>query len=191
MKIAIYGGSFNPPHIGHVLAATIVLNTEDIDELWFVPTHTHMMGKKLLDYEHRLEMTRIIARSFAGRVSVSRVEQRLSTRPDFKGSLAFDMVLSIVDEWPNDKFRFVIGSDLLGHFDSWDGSHALKILSPLIVIPRENYEATADASIPVLPDISSTHVRERIRKGQDVRKLVPKEVLKYISDHHLYLGVRD
>jgi nicotinate-nucleotide adenylyltransferase len=185
MRIALYGGSFNPPHIGHVLAATVVLATEEVDELWFVPTYQHMMGKKLLDFEHRIEMTRLIARSFGHRVSVSRAEQRLAQLPDFQGSTAINLVRSVIKEWSGDSFRFVMGSDLLEHFYTWEGAEEIKKLAPPIIIPRMNHQ-DPHISDPVIPDVSSTIVRRALGAGLDVRKLVSKEVLEYIRANHLY-----
>lgn len=63
--IAIYGGSFDPPHVGHLLVATHVLATQPVDELWFVPTHTHMLGKQLTEFTHRLAMTKLLVAAAA------------------------------------------------------------------------------------------------------------------------------
>lgn len=187
MKIAIYGGSFNPPHIGHELAATVILATEDVDELWFTPTYQHMMGKELLDFNHRLNMTRLISRRFGNRASVSRAEERLSKKPGFIGSESINLIRDITDEWKDDEFRFVIGSDLLEHFDTWDGAEEIKQRAPLLIVPRAGYArlSTTVRQI-VIPDVSSSYVRKAIQRGEDVRKLVPRDVFNYISAHHLY-----
>src|SRR5690349_7672674 len=104
MKIAIYGGSFNPAHIGNQLVAAFVLASEDIDELWFTPTYKHMLGKNLIAFDHRIEMVRLMARMFGNRASVSRAEQRLSKQPGYVGSRSIDLVRYLKDEWPNDEF---------------------------------------------------------------------------------------
>lgn len=187
MKIALYGGSFNPPHIGHELAASVILATEDVDELWFVPTYQHMLGKELLDFNHRFNMTRLIARRFGSRASVSRAEQRLSKKPDFRGSESINLIRDITDEWVDDEFRFVVGSDLLEHFDTWDGAEEIKERAPLLIVPRAGY-ATQSTTVRqiVIPDISSSYVRKALMRNEDVRKLVPRDVLNYISANQLY-----
>ncbi|MBK7823109.1 MAG: adenylyltransferase/cytidyltransferase family protein [Tessaracoccus sp.] len=76
--IAIYGGSFDPPHVGHLLVAAHVLATQPIDVLWFVPTHTHMLGKPLTAFAHRFEMTRRLTAPLQRR---TRVRQALAGGP--------------------------------------------------------------------------------------------------------------
>lgn len=189
MKIAIYGGSFNPPHIGHELAATVILATEDVDELWFTPTFQHMGGKELLDFDHRIEMVRMMSRRFGWSASVSKAEQRMSKKPGFRGSLSVDLVRDITEEWPYHDFRFVIGSDLLDQFNTWEGAEEIKDKAPLLIVPRAGYLPTDLAHIQkltIIPDISSTYVRQAIQRGEDVRKLVPKDVLAYIKENKLY-----
>ena len=188
MKIAIYGGSFDPVHIGHQLAATLVLATEDVDELWFTPTFKHMGGKTLLDYEHRFAMVRILARQFGGRASVSRAEQRLSRQPGFAGSFTVDLVRAIKEEWPNDEFRFILGSDLVEQSKTWEGWPEVVEKAPPLVVCRAGYTAhlPPDARRIVVPDVSSTDVKAALQRGEDVSKLVPREVLAYIHQHGLY-----
>src|SRR2546430_4459271 len=79
MEIALFGGSFDPPHVGHLLAATYVLATEPVGELWLVPVHQHPFGKKLAaPFEHRVELCEaLIADAGLRRARVSRVEAEL------------------------------------------------------------------------------------------------------------------
>ncbi len=187
MKIALYGGSFNPPHVGHLLAAQLVLATEDVDELWFVPTHTHMNGKQLLDYEHRIEMTRMMARYVGPRASVSRAEGRLAKTPGFRGSLTVDLIRAIKEEWPNDSFRFIIGTDLVQSAKEWEGWDEVVSLAPPIAVARSGYGTNPLAHRVVVPDVSSTFVKECWRAGRDVTGMVPREVLEYMDRNELYL----
>ena len=188
MKIAIYGGSFNPAHIGHQLVASLVLSTTDIDELWFAPTYKHMLGKDLIDYEHRVEMVRAMAKMFGGRASVTRAEQRLSKRPGFVGSMTIDLVRYLKDEWPNDQFRLIIGSDLIESSKTWENWDEIEKLAPPLVVARAGYHT--HNSLPlhqiVLPDVSSTDVKKAMAKGENIRGLVPREVYAYMVTHGLY-----
>lgn len=87
----------------------------------------------------------------------------------------------------DDEFRFVVGSDLLEHFDTWDGAEEIKERAPLLIVPRAGY-ATQSTTVRqiVIPDISSSYVRKALMRNEDVRKLVPRDVLNYISANHLY-----
>ncbi len=187
MKIALYGGSFNPAHIGHHLVASLVLATADVDELWFVPTYKHMLGKNLLDFEHRLEMCRIMAKDLP-RASVSRAEQRLAKVPGFIGSKTVDLVRYLQDEWPNDRFRLVIGSDLVESSRSWEEWDVIEKLAPPIVVSRAGYAKymVAGARAVVVPDVSSTDVKAALGRGEDVSDLMPRDVLAYIEENGLY-----
>jgi nicotinate-nucleotide adenylyltransferase len=66
-RIALFGGSFNPPHVAHQLVALYVLETQPIDELWIVPVYTHALGKQLADYEHRVAMCELAAAPLGSR----------------------------------------------------------------------------------------------------------------------------
>src|SRR5512146_215517 len=77
MRVALFGGSFNPPHVGHQLLALYVLETEPVDELWLVPCWRHPFEKELAPFEHRLRMTEAAAAALGPRARVSDVEARL------------------------------------------------------------------------------------------------------------------
>lgn len=188
MKIAIYGGSFNPPHIAHQLVATHVLSTCDVDELWFMPTYQHMLGKQLVSYDHRVEMVRLMAKLFGNRASVSRAEQRLAKQPGFEGSATIHLVRYVTEEWPTDQFRLIIGSDLLDQFKTWGGHEEIAERAPLIVVDRAGYGTAKGIGRHklVLPDVSSTLVKDAYARGDDVENLVPREVLAYMRQHSLY-----
>ncbi|HEY6038658.1 MAG TPA: hypothetical protein VIV58_30455, partial [Kofleriaceae bacterium] len=91
-RIALFGGSFNPPHVAHQLVALYVLETQPVDELWFVPTFVHPFHKQLVPYEDRLAMCELAAAPLGPRVKVSRAEQELAQQPDFVASRTFDLV---------------------------------------------------------------------------------------------------
>lgn len=188
MKIALYGGSFNPPHVGHQLVAAYVLATEDVDELWFVPTYQHMLGKQLVAFDHRVEMVRIMAKMFGNRASVSRAEQRLAKQPGFEGSATVNLIRYITEEWPTDQFRLIIGSDLLEQFKTWGGHEEIVERAPLIVVDRAGYASAKGIGRHklVLPDVSSTTVKDIYGEGGNVESIVPREVLAYMRLHSLY-----
>ena len=114
--IALFGGSFNPPHVAHQLAVLYVLETQPIDELWFVPVFSHPFGKDLAPYEHRVAMCELVANALGPRAKVSRAEQELSSRPGFSGR-TLDLVEYLAA--PERELRLVVGADILGETQKW------------------------------------------------------------------------
>src|SRR5436853_6974273 len=77
LRVALFGGSFNPPHVAHQMAALYVLETAPVDELWLIPAFRHALGKPLQPFEDRLEMCRLAAAALGPRVDVSDVERAI------------------------------------------------------------------------------------------------------------------
>lgn len=184
--IAIYGGSFDPPHVGHLLVAAHVLATQPVDALWFVPTHTHMLGKPLTAFAHRFEMTRRLVTTLQLRTCVDDAEATLATRSGFKGSLTVELIRYLRAECPQDTFRFVVGSDLVGQCPTWEGWDEIVAQAPPIVVSRAGYASAATPHQLTLPDVSSSAVRAAFAAGENVSQLVPSAVLEYIQAHGLY-----
>ena len=116
-RIALFGGSFNPPHIAHELAALYVLETQPVDELWFVPVYAHPFGKELATYAHRVAMCELVAHALGPRAKVSRAEEELALRPGFAVSRTLDLVGHLAQ--PGIELRLVIGADILGETAKW------------------------------------------------------------------------
>src|SRR5215813_12618933 len=114
-RVALFGGSFNPPHVAHQLVALYVLETQPVDELWFVPTFAHPFGKQLADYEHRIAMCELTAAALGDRARVSRAEAELAARPGFVASHTLDLVEHVAARGVAP--RLVIGSDILRDTD--------------------------------------------------------------------------
>jgi nicotinate-nucleotide adenylyltransferase len=181
--VALFGGSFNPPHVAHQLVALYVLETQPIDELWLVPTYAHPFGKDLAPYEDRLAMCALAAQALADRVHVSGAEEALAKRPGFVASRTFDLVEYLEENHPGTTFRLVIGADILGETHKWYRWDDLARRAPPIVIARPGYAGGGGIAI----DVSATRVRERLAAGDAaVEALVPRAVLRYIAAHELY-----
>ena len=187
MRVALFGGSFNPPHVAHQLVALYVLETQPIDELWFVPTYAHPFGKQLAAYDHRVAMCERAAAPLGPRACTSRAEAELAARPGFVTSHTIDLVDYLAAQ--GHQLRLVVGSDILGDAASWHRWDEVVARAPLIVVGRGGH-ALPQGSIatPVtMPEISATHVRDLLARGaSDVSGLVPREVLRYIAQHTLY-----
>ena len=181
MRVALFGGSFNPPHVAHQLAALYVLETAAVDALWFVPAHEHAFGKPLVAFEDRLAMCERAAAALGPRARVSDVERAIGGR-----SLTLRTVRRLSELHPEHAFSLVIGSDLLGDVASWYGGDELARTIPFIVVGRPGGEPAGAAPAITMPDVSSTAVRAALAAGQPVEGLVSRGVLDYIYRKGLY-----
>ena len=192
-KVALFGGSFNPPHCAHQLVALYVLETCDVEELWFVPTFVHPFGKELAPYDDRIAMCELAARALGPRVRISRAEEQLAAQPGFVSSRTLELVEMLVADQPND-YRLVIGGDILGETHKWYRWDDLAKLAPPIVVGRSGFSLPSGAPILpaegtgiVMPEISATHVRELLGAGDPrAASLLPRSILRYIAERGLY-----
>ncbi len=184
---AIFGGSFNPPHVGHQLVCTYVLATARpaIDVIWMVPTFHHPFGKVLASYDDRVAMCERAAAIFGGRVEVSRIEEELGGE-----SYTLQTVKALHVRHPGDQVAVIIGADLLAEREQWHGWPELRTLTEFIVVGRSGSAPDHSGAAPVpeleLPSVSSTDVRQRLGQHRSVDGLVPNNVAEYISGHGLY-----
>ena len=182
MRVALFGGSFNPPHVAHQLAALYVLETRPLDQLWLIPCFQHPFEKSLEPFADRMRMCELAAAALGPRVLVSDVEGRLGGE-----SRTLRTVQALRSSHPADEFSLVIGSDLEGETASWYGATELQRTVPFIVVGRDGHRGAGDSAAAVaMPAISSTEVRDRLRAGRPVDHLVPAAVLDYIRQRGLY-----
>lgn len=187
-NVAFFGGSFNPPHVAHVLAAAYLRGVAAFDRVLVVPVFAHAFDKPLADYEHRVRMCEL-ALGFMHDVDVSREEQSLATP-----SLTLRTLESLVTKHPDWRFRLVIGADVLADVHKWHAFDRVSALAPPYVLGRAGVR-DAGAPPPILPDVSSTRVRQLLGRRTDgqaeLRSLVPAKVLDYIDHHGLYAARGD
>jgi nicotinate-nucleotide adenylyltransferase len=187
MRVALFGGSFNPPHVAHQLVALYVLETQPVDELWMIPCFLHPFEKSLQPFSDRVEMCRRAAGGLGGRVRVSEVEGELGGE-----SRTLRTVQALQAAHPEHQFSLIIGSDLQAETASWYRAEELRRLVPFVVVGRGGHgpatgEAAESAESGVtMPEISSSDVRRRLREGLPVDRLVPRGVLDYIRERGLY-----
>jgi nicotinate-nucleotide adenylyltransferase len=179
-RVAVFGGSFNPPHVSHVLACALVLSVEDVDRLLVVPAYRHPFAKALAPFEDRATMCEL-AMAWIPRVQVSRVEEELGGE-----SRTLRTLESLSRAQPDWRLRLVIGADILTEAPRWFGFDVIEKLAPPIVLGRAGFTGSAAAAL--LPEVSSTQVRAAIARGawDEVEKLVPREVLAYARARGLY-----
>lgn len=176
--IGLFGGSFNPPHVAHQMAALYVLETCAIDELWVIPTHRHAFAKELADFAHRCAMCELAFAALGGRVRVSRVEAEL----DLPVSRTLDTVRAVRARHPELALRLVVGADILAESHKWHRWDDIVALAPPIVVGRAG-QGGGDVDMPA---VSSTDIRARLARGHCVDTLVPRRVVRYIHEHGLY-----
>jgi nicotinate-nucleotide adenylyltransferase len=185
MRVAIFGGSFNPPHLAHQMAALYVLETAAVDELWIVPAFRHAFGKALAPFADRLAMCERAATALGPRVRVVAIERELGAE-----SQTLRTVRRLQQSFPTHTFSLVIGADLVPEVPSWYGGAELQQTVPFVIVGRAGFTAEGEgdgkAGGVVLPRISSTEVRAALRSGRPVEGLVPRAVLDYIYGHNLY-----
>jgi nicotinate-nucleotide adenylyltransferase len=183
-RVAVFGGSFNPPHIAHVLVAAYVLSMEQVDEFLVVPCFIHPFNKPLASFEDRYSMCQL-AFGWLPRVSVSRVEQQLGGASRTVRTL--EHLASTHGDWA---LRLVVGADVISEAPRWHGFERIERLAPPIVLGRVGAGEGRSGMPEVFPDISSTKVRTAIGSNQleQVRPFVPREVLDYALSRNLYAG---
>jgi nicotinate-nucleotide adenylyltransferase len=179
--VAVFGGSFNPPHVAHVLACAYVLSTQELDRLLVLPTYQHPFAKALAPFEDRVAMCEK-AMGWMPRVEVSRVEAELGGE-----SRTLRTLEHLRDLHPDWTMRLVMGADLIVESPKWYGFDAIKKLAPPLVLGRAGVSFEG-APAPVLPAISSTFVRERLaaKDFAALAELVPRDVLAHIQARGLY-----
>ncbi len=181
MNVAVYGGSFNPPHVAHVLAVAFVLATEDIDRVLVVPTFRHPFAKALAPYDDRVEMCRR-SMGWLPRVEVSRVEEELGGE-----SRTLRTLEHLRDAHPDWTMRLLMGADLLLEAPRWFRFDAITAIAKPLVVGRAGIDVPG-APPPVLPAISSTDVRAKVAAGQweELAHLLPRDALALIRERGLY-----
>ena len=182
-QIALIGGSFNPPHVGHLMAALYVRATLPVDEVWLMPSFHHPFGKQMEAFEHRVAMCRAMAADHAGWLKVSEVERDVPGDGRTVDTLEF-----LRAQRPDTSWRLVIGSDIVKDLPHWKAFDRIEQLAAVTVLNRAGHPALGTLG-PPLAEVSSTEIRARFEKGEQPADLVPRAVLAYAQDHHLF-GVR-
>lgn len=185
MEIALFGGSFDPPHAGHLIAACYVLATEPSEELWLLPVFEHPLRKQLAaPFEHRVRLCeRMLEDSGLARARVSRLEQELREGGPSAGSgsgFTVDLLEHLHRTRPGDTFALVLGSDLAAERPQWKRFERIEELARIVSLQRGGFILPGQPGL-ILPQVSSTNVRALLAAGGDARKLVPRAVLAEIE----------
>lgn len=194
-RIALYGGSFDPPHLGHVITIAAVLNSKLVDEVWLVPTGRHRDKEHHATPDDRKIMIGIMLATMFGSkmpvyLNVSQINRswQISTTADLIGEMK--------KIYPGHDFSFVIGSDLVSDIPKWHKADQIMKEGMFLMVQRLGNEVSGElpayvTAVPVkgiaLTNISSSLVRKMIANGQSLEGVVPPAVIGHILRNSLYL----
>jgi nicotinate-nucleotide adenylyltransferase len=190
-RIGVMGGTFDPIHHGHLVAASEVAQSHGLEEVIFVPTGSTNYKSHVTSAEHRYLMT-VIATASNPRFTVSRVDIDRG-----KPTFTIDTLRDIRAQRPDVDLYFITGADAIAQILSWRDVTELWELAHFVAVSRPGHVLSVsglpeqDVSLLEVPAlaISSTDCRDRVRRGFPVWYLVPDGVVQYISKHHLYRSV--
>jgi nicotinate-nucleotide adenylyltransferase len=189
VRLGLFGGRFDPPHLGHLLAAQGALEALALDELWFVPAKAPPHKPALASPADRLQMLTLATRSNPA-FKVSELELRRGGP-----SYTFDTVAEIKRRRPADTLFFITGVDAYAEIASWYRAYDLVAAVNMVAVARPGYnlveiDPAFRQRVQLLEtrlcEISSTEIRDRLRRRQSVRYLVPDSVETYLDRTALY-----
>lgn len=190
MKIGIFGGSFNPIHIGHAILANYMVQNTDIDRLWLMVSRQNPLKERYdKEYDiHRIRMVDMVA---------SRLKNVLTSGLEFSlpyPSYTIDTLDALKKKFPDDDIKLVIGADNWAIFHKWKDYERIIFEYGLMIYPRRGFGVEIDdeykdyvtlVDAPLI-EISSSFIRDQIKSRKDVSFLLPDDVYRYIQKKQLY-----
>ena len=200
MRIGILGGTFNPPHLGHLICAQEAYLQLGLDRVTLIPARIppHKPVEDEPGPEHRLELCRLAVRGDEARFDVSEVEIARSGP-----SYTVDTLEELHSSAPDHELYLIVGGDIAAGLPGWHRPERVLSLATLAVAKRRGTSrAAVDDALRTLPGgeraqffrmprigVSSTMLRDRVRAGQPIKYFAPDPVVSYIERHGLYAGV--
>jgi nicotinate-nucleotide adenylyltransferase len=197
VRVGVFGGTFDPPHVGHLLVSADAMERLSLDRLVFVPAGTQPLkaGDISATADARLAMTRLLVGGDP-RFEVDPIEIE-------RGGLSYmvDTLEALVERWPGAELYLLAGADVLGTFHRWRDPERVRSLATLAVLTRDGAAVGAASTagptdgLPGGPpvfvptrrvDVSSTEIRARLRAGKSIRGFVPEAVADFIRSAGLY-----
>ena len=190
MKVGLYFGTFNPIHVGHLIIANHFAEYTDLDQIWCVvtPQNPFKAKQSILDNHQRLEMVYQATKDFSKIVPCD-IEFNL-TQPNYTvNTLAY-----LEEKYPDYNFALIMGEDNLISLPKWKNSEILIDRYPIYVYPRKLKSAKNNSQIkgqiikvqaPII-EISSSFIRSSIKRGKNIRPLLPNDVWKYLDEMNFY-----
>jgi nicotinate-nucleotide adenylyltransferase len=190
-KTALYFGTFNPIHIGHLAIANYLVEHSDLDELWMVvtPHNPHKKKKTLLDDYQRLHLVHLATDDY-DKIKASNIEFALP-QPNY----TVNTLAHLSEKYPDRDFFLVMGEDNLKSLHKWKNYQVLLENYTIIVYPRvskgsvpeqfQDHPSIIKVDAPIM-EISSTMIRNGIKEGKDLRYFMHHEVQRYVEEMHFY-----
>jgi nicotinate-nucleotide adenylyltransferase len=185
-KIGILGGTFDPPHFGHLLIASEVLAALQLTEIWFMPNQIppHKQNEHFTDSKHRLNMLKL-ALDGHQQFKIESIEMEREG-PSF----TYDTLCLLREQYPTYSFYFIIGADMIEYLPKWHRVDEVIGLATFVGVKRQGYKTNTkypvtEVEIPQF-DVSSTMLRNRLKAKKNTAYLLPKDVKRYIEENHLY-----
>lgn len=181
MRIGILGGSFDPIHHGHLIAANALKENLELDEVRLVAAHQQPLktGRHVATADDRASMVEVAVRGAAGLVADRSEVSRGGP------SYTVDTLRYFRTRWPSGELVLLLGSDAAEELPRWREVEAVRSLARVVVFARGEAAAGSDVVVPGL-EISSSEIRERVRAGLSIRYWVPDSVAAYIARGRLY-----
>ncbi|MBM7660761.1 nicotinate-nucleotide adenylyltransferase [Bacillus mesophilus] len=185
-KIGILGGTFDPPHNGHLLIAYEVLHALSLDEIWFMPAHVppHKQGEHISSSKHRLHMLELALVNH-DRFKVQPIELEREGR-----SYSYDTIRLLKQQYSGDELYFIIGGDMIEYLPKWYKIDELIKMITFVGVGRTGFSTSSKFPIihveTPLFEVSSSFIRDRIKIGGNTELLLPSSVKKYIEENHIY-----
>lgn len=187
IRTGLYGGSFNPIHNGHIAIARQMIEKVGLDEVWFMVSPQNPLKERntLLDDAKRLEMAR---RALEGQPRLKACDYEFALpRPSY----TWHTLQSLWSNYPDREFVLMIGADNWAHFGRWYHADDIMRTCNILIYPRRRYDVDA-LSLPScaqlvdtgLYDVSSTEIRQLIKEGRDISRLVPADIVDMAEKYY-------
>ncbi len=175
MQVAVYGGSFDPPHVGHAMVAGWLLWTGRVDRVLLVPAFRHAFDKRSSPFERRLALCRAMAADVQPqRIEVLDIEAQLPTP-----SYTLHTLRALAERHPDWRLRLVVGADVLDQTDHWHAWEHIQAEFEPVVVVRVGWPPVPGA--PSLPGVSSPEIRALLPDGRPVDHLVTAGVAALLA----------
>jgi nicotinate-nucleotide adenylyltransferase len=184
-KIGLFGGTFDPIHLGHLIMAEEVYEKLNLDEVWFIPSYVPPHKKEATtDAVHRLNMVSLAIEGNS-HFKLSDIELKRTGK-----SYTFDTITQLIQLNPTYEYFFIIGADMVEYLPKWNRIDELIKIVQFVGVKRNGYRLHTtypiiEVNAPLI-DISSTLLRERLISGETTKYLLTKEVNQYIREKGLY-----
>lgn len=200
-NIAVFGGSFNPVHSGHISLVKQIDEKLGFDKILMIPSAVppHKCADEMTSPEHRIKMCLLAAKHIGEKCSVDTIEI-------LSGGISYSVntLRALKERYPGDKLWFVMGSDMLFTLDKWYKYEEILSLASVAAASRSERDKRLvmtkakqfKESLPYcdiravsieIKEISSTQIRQMIKKGKDISGLVPDDIMNYIKTNRLYI----